>query len=74
MAITLVKLTSIITVMLVVLMSVSLWLGFETHHFESFWNMVQFTGCFLLIVGAWYLIAPPHRATSTKRRKLNRVP
>ena len=68
MVIRLVQLTGIITVMLVVLMGVTFGLGFETHHFETFWNVVQLTGCFLLIVGIWYLIAPPHRTLS---RKLN---
>jgi MFS family permease len=62
MVITRVKLTSITLVMLVVLMGVTLRLGFETNHFEMFWNAVQITSCFLLVVGAWYLFAPPHLA------------
>jgi hypothetical protein len=60
MVIRLVKLSSIILMMLVVAMGVSLRLGFETNHFESFWNVLEFTGAFLLLIGVWYIIAPPH--------------
>jgi len=69
MAVKLVQLTSIIMVVLVVLLGVTFVLGFETNRFESFWNTVQFTSSFLLIVGIWYLIAPPHRATAKKRHQ-----
>jgi hypothetical protein len=66
MAARLVQLTSIILVMLVVLLGVTFVLGFKTNRFEPFWNTVQFTSSFLLIVGIWYLIGPPHRAIARK--------
>ncbi len=69
MAVKLVKLTSIITVMLVVLMGLAFCLGLETNHYEMFWSVVQFTFCFTLLVGVWYLIAPPHRNMPRRARK-----
>jgi hypothetical protein len=67
MIIKLVKLTSIMMVMLVVVLGATLRLGFETNHFEPFWNVLQFTGVFLLLIGVWYIIAPPHLSiTRTK--------
>ena len=66
MVIRIVQLTSIITVMLVVLMGVAFARGCETHHFAAFWNAVQLTSCFLLIVGLWHFVRPPHRALSKK--------
>jgi hypothetical protein len=67
MAIKLIKITSIILVMLIVLMGVTLGVGFETNHFEPFGHVLDFTGSFLLLVGIWYLIAPPHLAITRKK-------
>ena len=69
MAIILMKITSLITVMLVVLMGFAFWRGLETSHYEMFWGLVQFTFCFTLLVGICYLIAPPHRNTPRSGRK-----
>jgi hypothetical protein len=54
-------------VMLVILLGATLRLGYETNNFESFWNILDFTGCFLLLIGIWYLIAPPHLSLTRTR-------
>ena len=66
MIIKLVKLTSIITVMLVVLLGATLWLGCETNNLEAFHGVLDITSGFLLLVAIWYLIAPPHLSLTKK--------
>ena len=75
MAIKLVKLTSIITATLVVLMGVTWGVGLSIHNFGLFFDVVDFTSSFLLIVGIWYLLAPPHRAVrETLSKKTPLIP
>ncbi len=73
---TLIKLTSIVLLMLIALMGVALWWGFETNDFSFFRDAMDTTFGFLLLTGIWYLIAPPHlavtRATSKKSREISK--